>query len=136
MWRYDKIKLLTSPMLWNPLRFAISWASWLSMLRLNLTKNELVNNSPEDDGLDDVTLVNKRASSPKRRENHCFGIFLWFYFLSYFSFLCSFFDASAHNFPAHQFCTQLSTVSKKNPPLWWWNFSLFFLSRCWNVKTI
>lgn len=46
------------------------------MLRLNRTRNELVNNSRgDDDDLNDVTLVNKRAKSPKRRAHHCFGIF-------------------------------------------------------------
>lgn len=44
------------------------------MLRLKRTRNELVNNSRGDeDDLSDVTVVNKRAKSPKRA-HHCFGI--------------------------------------------------------------
>lgn len=60
-------------MLWKPLRFAISCASWFSTLRLNRTRNELVKSSPPDG--DDVTCVNDKANSPKNREHHFFGIF-------------------------------------------------------------
>lgn len=60
-------------MLWNEFRLAISWATSLSTLRLNRTRNELVNNSLED--VDDVTCASINTKSPKSRAHHFTGIF-------------------------------------------------------------
>lgn len=94
-------KLLTSPMLWKPFRWAISCASWLSTLLWNRTRNELVKSSPDE--LEATAVDNKTTLvRPSKREHHDFGIlgtisllfhyFLRFLFSSDFSTFLIFFN--------------------------------------------
>ncbi len=115
-------KLLTSPMLWKPFRWAISCASWLSTLLWNRTRNELVKSSP--DGLEATAVDNKTTLvRPSKREHHDFGILgtislLFHYFLRFLF--------------SSDFSTFLKKFSMNFPPLyfpalwmcWWKNFLL------------